>query len=253
MRGGGAGRRLAVAAVAAAAVAVLGGATAAGDAAWRGAKSPWATLGLPETGVPAEEVKRAFRDLALRHHPDKGGDPALFVALRAAFDELSTEEGRRRWLPGGAHGGRGTGGEGAAFEAWEDVLGDLVFRAQGAEGRIPREVWEQYAADPGGMFEGLFGGGQRLSVGFVNAAGETYATQEFVGRVRSGAAGRGRLQRGGAGLEELGGGFAGPGGLRESAGAQSPKRGQSVKFRFKEGKDPRSRKNRAGGDGGGDL
>ena len=242
---------VAVAMAVAVAVALLGGATA-GDA-WRGAKSPWATLGLPETGVPAEEIKRAFRDLALKHHPDKGGDPALFVALRAAFDELSTEEGRRRWLPGGAHGGGGNGGEGPAFEAWEDILGDLVFRAQGAEGRIPREVWEQYSADPGGMFEGLFGGGQRLSVGFVNEAGETYATQEFIGHVRSGAVGRGRLERGGPGLEELDGGSAGPGGLRQSAGPQSQKRGQSLKFRFKEGRIPRSRKNRAGGDGADDL
>ena len=189
---------------------------------------PYAVLGLA-AGAPREEVKRAFRDLARRHHPDKGGDPALFISLRAAFDELSTEEGRARWLPGSRF--RGEGGEGA----WEDVLGDLVFRAGGVEGKVPREAWEKYAEDPTGMFEGLFGGGQKLSVNFINKDGEAYAQHEFTGRVRKGP-GR-RLGGGGAGA--LDGDVPGEGLQESPGGAQSAKRGQSLKFKWKKGRQQR--------------
>ena len=195
----------------------------------RGAAAPWATLGLPESGASGAEVQRAFRDLALRHHPDKGGDPAVFISVRAAFDELSTEEGRARWLPGSRF--RGEGGEGA----WEDLLGDLVFRAGGVEGKVPREVWEKYADDFSGMFEGLFGGGQKLSVNFINQDGEAYAQREFTGHVRRGP---GRRLGTGAGAGALDGDT--PGGvLQESGGAQSAKRGQSLKFKWRKGKQQR--------------
>ena len=208
----------------------LAGATEGGGG-WRGAASPWATLELPETGASEAEVKRAFRDLALRHHPDKGGDPAYFISLRAAFDELSSEEGRARWLPGSRF--RGEGGEGA----WEDVLGDLVFRTGGVEGKVPREAWEKYAEDPSGMFEGLFGGGQKLSVNFINKDGKAYAQHEFTGRVRKGP---GRRLGGGAGAGALDGDVPG-GGLQESpGGAQPAKRGQSLKFKWKKGRQQRS-------------
>ena len=35
------------------------------------------------------EIKAAFRKLALKFHPDKGGDPEKFKALAAAYDVLS--------------------------------------------------------------------------------------------------------------------------------------------------------------------
>jgi DnaJ-class molecular chaperone len=43
-------------------------------------------LGLPET-ASAQEVKLAFRDRALLHHPDRGGDPTQFQRLRLAYAE----------------------------------------------------------------------------------------------------------------------------------------------------------------------
>ena len=48
--------------------------------------SIWHTLGLAP-GANAAEIKRAFRDRALRVHPDQGGDPAEFRILRRAYDE----------------------------------------------------------------------------------------------------------------------------------------------------------------------
>ena len=33
-------------------------------------------------------IKRQFRQLAAKHHPDKGGDPANFIAIREAYEVL---------------------------------------------------------------------------------------------------------------------------------------------------------------------
>lgn len=48
---------------------------------------PWAlgVLGLA-AGASAADVKRAFRAMALRMHPDHGGDAAGFVELKRAYD-----------------------------------------------------------------------------------------------------------------------------------------------------------------------
>ena len=45
-----------------------------------------------------EEVKAAYRKLALRYHPDRGGDAALFVQLTQAKCVLLSPEGRVREL-----------------------------------------------------------------------------------------------------------------------------------------------------------
>jgi hypothetical protein len=46
----------------------------------------WEVLGLPE-GATAEQVKARYRELALRHHPDRGGDPEQFHCVRSAYEE----------------------------------------------------------------------------------------------------------------------------------------------------------------------
>lgn len=45
------------------------------------------TLELP-ANAPWEIVKQAYRRLAAQHHPDKGGDPARFRAIRGAYEIL---------------------------------------------------------------------------------------------------------------------------------------------------------------------
>ena len=34
------------------------------------------------------DIKRAYRKLAMRHHPDKGGDPAAFGAITKAYESI---------------------------------------------------------------------------------------------------------------------------------------------------------------------
>jgi hypothetical protein len=53
-------------------------------------------LGLPLKTVPPTwpsrtEVNRTYRKLSLLHHPDRGGDPATFVAIKRARDTLLGE------------------------------------------------------------------------------------------------------------------------------------------------------------------
>jgi len=35
-------------------------------------------------GASADEIKKAYRDLARQHHPDKGGDPEKFKGIQEA-------------------------------------------------------------------------------------------------------------------------------------------------------------------------
>lgn len=53
-------------------------------------------LGLKQTATQ-EEVRAAYRDMARKHHPDKGGDPAKFDAVRKAYETLGDEEARETY------------------------------------------------------------------------------------------------------------------------------------------------------------
>ena len=53
---------------------------------------PHEVLGVTADATPAE-VTEAYRQYALRHHPDRGGDPATFQAGADAYRRLT---GQRR-------------------------------------------------------------------------------------------------------------------------------------------------------------
>jgi hypothetical protein len=90
--------------------------------------------------VGAEEIKRAYRRLALRHHPDvcppsrRAESTELFLELRRAYETLSDPARRVRY---NADLGEGTGGEvaspgGVAFarHVWESQLAVLRARSE---------------------------------------------------------------------------------------------------------------------------
>ncbi len=56
-------------------------------------KDYYGTLGAPKT-ASADDIKKAFRKAAMKHHPDRGGDQAKFKELNEAYDVLSDNDKR---------------------------------------------------------------------------------------------------------------------------------------------------------------
>ena len=53
--------------------------------------NPWFILGL-EPGATLKEVKLAYKRLALKTHPDKGGTIAEWLAISSAYDNIQKKE-----------------------------------------------------------------------------------------------------------------------------------------------------------------
>lgn len=64
----------------------------------------YSTLGI-NNGASADEIKKAYRGLAMKHHPDRGGDPAQFQKVQQAYDTLSNDQKRQEYDFGQQHGG----------------------------------------------------------------------------------------------------------------------------------------------------
>lgn len=50
-----------------------------------------------DANADVDTIKRAYRTLASKHHPDKGGDTGKFQEIQAAYDVLSDPERRRQY------------------------------------------------------------------------------------------------------------------------------------------------------------
>jgi len=71
----------------------------------------YSILGLDET-ASQEQIKAAYRKLALQHHPDKGGDPKKFSQLTEAYDTLKDQAKRNEY--------DFTFKQGDSFDSWLD-------------------------------------------------------------------------------------------------------------------------------------
>lgn len=58
--------------------------------------SHYETLGVSKD-ADQDEIKKAYRKLAMKHHPDKGGDPEVFKNISQAYETLSDEDKRRMY------------------------------------------------------------------------------------------------------------------------------------------------------------
>lgn len=81
------------------------------------AKDYYETLGVPKSAT-ADEIKKAYRRLARKHHPDAGGSEEKFKEIGEAYEVLSDAEKRSQYDQYGAYfGGNvppGAGGAGGA-------------------------------------------------------------------------------------------------------------------------------------------
>jgi molecular chaperone DnaJ len=75
-------------------------------------------LGVSKDASP-DEVKKAFRRLAVQYHPDKeGGDEAKFKEVNEAYEVLKDQSKRQRYDQFGHAGVGGNGGGGNPFEGF---------------------------------------------------------------------------------------------------------------------------------------
>jgi hypothetical protein len=51
-------------------------------------EQPWQTLGLETSRPSRERIEEAYRRLAMKHHPDRGGDAGEMARINAARDSL---------------------------------------------------------------------------------------------------------------------------------------------------------------------
>lgn len=77
----------------------------------------YAVLGLGRDASD-ERVRSRFRELALRHHPDRGGSNGEFVRTHWAYKTITGDRNSRR-------GGGGTGGSGE-YGSWLSAILDLA-------------------------------------------------------------------------------------------------------------------------------
>ena len=86
------------------------------------------TLGVTKNATP-DEIKKSYRKLASKHHPDKGGDTATFQKIEEAYRILSDPEQRQQYdnpMPQGF-------GQSFNFNSGPDIFQDLMsqmFRQQ---------------------------------------------------------------------------------------------------------------------------
>jgi len=149
-------------------------------------RDPYEILGVAKTASEAD-IKKAFRALAKKHHPDKhAGDAAAqkrFQEISGAYDILGDKEKRAQFDAGAI----GADGNPKGFDPRQGGFGAGGFRqgnpfGGGGGGPGAREFHFSFDDAPGGaagfedIFADLMGGGRRAKAGQSRAAkGEDFS------------------------------------------------------------------------------
>jgi curved DNA-binding protein len=195
-------------------------------------KNYYDVLGVKES-ASTDEIKKAFKKLARKHHPDAGGDESRFKDISEAYEVLSDKKKREEYdtfLKFGAFGGAATAGSpfnwsgagGSGDGSWRTVvtdfgdlggIGDIFNRVRRGEGVFGTD-WEFPQRTQKGQdvkvtlavsFEEAFRGAEKsVTVRISGGAG-----QKLDVKVPAGAVEGGKLRYKGRGGEGTNGGARG--------------------------------------------
>ncbi len=120
------------------------------------AKDYYSVLGVDKK-ASKDDIKKAFRKLAHKYHPDKGGPDEKFKEITEAYAVLSDDKKRREYdaygqaFPGGGPAGNGNGFGGFDFSQFQqgfgqggvefdlgDIFGEMFSGGRGGSPRTPR-------------------------------------------------------------------------------------------------------------------
>jgi len=124
----------------------------------------YAALGVPRTATQ-DEIKRAFRSLASKHHPDKGGDTKKFQEIQSAYAVLSDAQKRAEYdNPRPQFSGFGGGGQQFNMnDIFSQMFGQMHGGQQPRRSHVRMSLWIT-------LLDVVRGGRRPISVGTSSGA-----------------------------------------------------------------------------------
>jgi DnaJ-class molecular chaperone len=128
------------------------------------------TLGITKD-ANAEDIKKAYRSLASKHHPDKGGDTATFQKVQEAYATLSDPQKRSAYDNPSPFGQNSNGG-------WQQAGGGIP---PGFE-----HFFNQFGPDLGAMFGRRQQRNRNINLETVISLEEAFLGKEIIASYRIG-------------------------------------------------------------------